>query len=839
MIKRYWLIGLLLVVAMLASACGGATPTPGEEPTKPPAPETEAPIVPAEIDCSGISPGDQLTVMYQWSGAEEEKINAIFKPFVDACGVEIVAESTRDAAVLDAKVKSTPPDLIFWPTTAPLTLYGDQLKDLGQLGASASNYADFWLDLGSTGGKWLAVPVKADIKSIIWYSPVQFEAFGYQVPATFEELDALVEQMVADGNVPWSMGMESGPATGWTGSDFIQDLLLTFEGPEYVTGLINGEIPYDDEGVVKAYEQYVKWASDAKYTVGGATGTVNTGFLDAIYKVFSDPPEAMMVKQSGFAGGEIVKQYPDLEYGVDFDFFGFPGAQGLQGGADFLMATSDSPAVQAMVSYLTSAEGASAWAKAGFDLSPNKWAAGKYTDEQLAKKAEILASATGFTPDLGDTIPAPFGEAEWKAIVDAVQGADISTVLAAAAAAQREGLAMAPKIDCKGASAGDQLTVVYQWSGAEEEKINAIFKPLVDACGIEIVAESTRDAAVLDTKMKSTPPDLIFWPTTAPLTLYPDQLVALDQVGGVAANYPAFWLDLGSTGGKWLAVPVKADIKSIIWYSPVQFEAFGYQVPATFEELDALVEQMVADGNVPWSMGMESGPATGWTGSDFIQDLLLTFEGPEYVTGLINGEIPYDDEGVVKAYEQYVKWASDAKYTVGGATGTVNTGFLDAIYKVFSDPPEAMMVKQSGFAGGEIVKQYPDLEYGVDFDFFGFPGAQGLQGGADFLMATSDSPAVQAMVSYLTSAEGASAWAKAGFDLSPNKWAAGKYTDEQLAKKAEILASATGFTPDLGDTIPAPFGEAEWKAIVDAVQGADIPTVLAAAANAQREALGR
>jgi len=53
------------------------------------------------------------------------------------------------------------------------------------------------------------------------------------------------------------------------------------------------------------------------------------------------------------------------------------------------------------------------------------------------------------------------------------------------------------------------------------------------------------------------------------------------------------------------------------------------------------------------------------------------------------------------------------------------------------------------------------------------------------------------------------------------------------------LASATGFTPDLGDTIPAPFGEAEWKAIVDAVQGADIPTVLAAAANAQREALGR
>ena len=355
--KRYWLVGLLLSIAMVVTACGGAAPTPTKEATKPPAPETEAPE-PAAIDCTGISAGDRLTVVYQWSGGEEEKINEIFKPFVDACGVEIVAESTRDAAVLDAKVKSTPPDLVFWPTTAPLNLYGDKLKDLGQLGASGSNYSGFWLDLGSVSGKWLAVPVKADIKSIVWYSPVQFEAFGYEVPTTFEELDALVEQMVADGNVPWSMGMESGPATGWTGSDFIQDLLLTFEGPDYVMGIIKGEVPYDDAGVVKAYEQYVKWASDGKYTVGGATGTVNTGFLDAIYKVFSDPPEAMMVKQSGFAGGEVVKQYPDLEYGVDFDFFGFPGAQGLQGGADFLMAFSDSPAAKAMIKFLTSEAGA-------------------------------------------------------------------------------------------------------------------------------------------------------------------------------------------------------------------------------------------------------------------------------------------------------------------------------------------------------------------------------------------------------------------------------------------------------------------------------------------------
>jgi alpha-glucoside transport system substrate-binding protein len=176
------------------------------------------------------------------------------------------------------------------------------------------------------------------------------------------------------------------------------------------------------------------------HTVGGADGTINTSFLDAIYKVFSDPAEAMMVKQSGFAGGEVAKQYPDLEYGVDYDFFAFPGAQGMQGGADYLMAFSDSLAAKAMVTYLTSAEGAMTWAKVGFDLSPNKWAKGKYADEALAKKGNALAGAAGFTPDMGDTIPAPFGEAEWAALIEVVQGGDIAGALASAAEAKVEGL---------------------------------------------------------------------------------------------------------------------------------------------------------------------------------------------------------------------------------------------------------------------------------------------------------------------------------------------------------------------------------------------------------------
>ncbi|MFN2146989.1 MAG: ABC transporter substrate-binding protein [Anaerolineales bacterium] len=453
--KSYGLLGLLLTLVFVLGACAPATATPTAAPA---ATNTEAAAMPTAteaapaptataasamvngIDCTGVTSGDSLSVMYQWTGSEEENFNTIAGPFLDACGVALSAEATRDAAVLDTRVKSTPPDILFWPSSAIISLYGDKMQDLTAMGAHTENYASFWVTDGTVNSKLLTLPAKADIKTIIWYSPTQFQTYGYTVPTTFDELNTLVEKMVADGNVPWAMGFESGAATGWTGSDFIQDLLLTQQGPDYVKGIIDGSVAYDDTGVQNAYTVYQKWASDPKYTVGGATGTVNTGFLDAIYQVFSDPPQAMMVKQSGFAGGEIVKQYPNLVYGTDFDFFQFPGAQGMQGGADYMFAFSNSPAASAFIKYLTSAEGGKNWAAAGFDISPNTAAAGNYPDAQLAKRAEMLANAKGFTPDIGDTLGDPFQSAEWKAIIAVVQGSDIPTELKSVAAAQQQSL---------------------------------------------------------------------------------------------------------------------------------------------------------------------------------------------------------------------------------------------------------------------------------------------------------------------------------------------------------------------------------------------------------------
>jgi alpha-glucoside transport system substrate-binding protein len=458
MFKLKFMVALLLI-SLLVTACGPAeteAPVMTEEPmTEEPmteAPMTEAPMTEAPtevmteepvaggIDCAGAESGAEISMLYQWAGAEEAALNQVLQPLIDACGIVLRPESTRDQALLDTRVQAgNPPDVAFWQVSQ-LVQYQDQLVPMDELGANRENYSEFFLDPMIIDGQWLGLPVKADVKSIIWYSPANFEALGYEVPETWEELEALVDQMVADGQVPWSMGFGSGDASGWSGTDFIQDIMLVQQGPEYVQGIIDGSNSYDDEGVRQAYETYGTWATNPQYTVGGAEGTVSTPFLEAIYKPFADPPEAMMVKQSGFAGAEVKNQFPDLEQGTDYDFFVVPGIQGLQGSIEPMMAFNDTPAVRALVMYLSSLEGGANWAGATFGLSPNMGATGNYTDPQLQRLGDAMATTQGFTTDIGDTIPGGFGSAEFQGVTEYVNGGDLDAILSNLAQVQQEAL---------------------------------------------------------------------------------------------------------------------------------------------------------------------------------------------------------------------------------------------------------------------------------------------------------------------------------------------------------------------------------------------------------------
>ena len=143
-------LSVLVLATLLIAACGPAeteTPIATEAPatempaTEMPAtemPATEAPATEApteapvagEIDCMGAQSGDTISMLYQWAGVEEEALNQVLQPLLDACGITLEPESTRDQAILDTRVQAgNPPDVAFWQV-AQLVQYQDQLQEL-------------------------------------------------------------------------------------------------------------------------------------------------------------------------------------------------------------------------------------------------------------------------------------------------------------------------------------------------------------------------------------------------------------------------------------------------------------------------------------------------------------------------------------------------------------------------------------------------------------------------------------------------------------------------------------------------------------------------------------
>jgi alpha-glucoside transport system substrate-binding protein len=848
--KYFVFAAFLMVLALAVTGCAQATPEPTEAPPPPPPPTEAMPEEPM-VDCMG-SEGGEVSMLAVWSGDEEARLIEIFQPLIDACDITFSYEGTRDLnAVLATRVEGgNPPDISLMPNVGAFAMYSDDLIPLADLGAHLENYLPSWQALGSVGGTVYGVFVKSDIKSVVWYSPVAFDAAGYEVPTNWDEFTTLMVAIIADGNVPFSMGMESGAATGWTGTDFLQDILLRTEGVDFVNGLAVHDTAWNDPGVKAAWEIYGACATNSACALGGADGTVSTGFIDAIYAVFADPPQAYMVKQSGFAGGVVNGQYPELEFGVDYDFFVIPSQDGsppsVQVGGDAMAAFNDTPAVRALVAYLTSEMGAKAWAASGFDLSPNSKVSGEdYTDAISAAKADVLAAAPAVSFDVGDLLPGGMVMDEFAAITEYVNGGDLDAILDRLEDRATEVFGGTADIACMGGE-DSEVSLLAVWSGDEEATLVEIFQPLIDACDITFTYEGTRDlSAVLATRVEGgNPPDIAMMPNVGALEQYADHLVPLEDVGAHLENYAQGWLDLGTVDGTVYGVFVKSDVKSLAWYSPVLADAYGFEVPKTWADFLATVEQLKLDGHVPLSMGMESGAATGWTGTDFVQDILLRTQGPAFTMGLVTGDTAWNDPGVKEAWEIYGNWAMDPAYALGGADGTVSTGFLDAIYAVFADPPQAAMVKQSGFAGGVVLGQYPELEFGTDFNFFVLPNLAGspppMQVGGDAMAVFNDSPAVRAVVAYLTSGRGGRAWAASGFDLSPNNKVTGlSYTDPISAAKANALLRASSVTFDVGDLLKGGMALDEFAALTEYVNGGDLDAILARMQARAEEVLGQ
>lgn len=384
--------------------------------------------------------GQELSIFGPWRGEDQALVENMLAYFIAATGVKIKyssSENYEQQIVIDTQAGS-PPNIAILPQPGLIANLASKglLTPLGDDTAEwmKENYAagQSWVDLGSYTGKdgkkaFYAFPYKADVKSLVWYSPDNFEDAGYDVPTTMEDLKALNDRIVADGDTPWCIGLGSGGATGWPATDWVEDILLRTQTPDVYDGWVTNKVAFDDPRIIAAIDEFGAFARNDKYVDGGAAAVASTDFRDSPKGLFSSPPKCYLHHQASF----IPSFFPDdTKLGEDADFFYFPAyaskdlGKPVLGAGTLAMITRDSPAAHIFIAWLQTPIAHEIWmAQSGF-LTPFKRAnTAAYANAQLRKQGEILLNATTFRFDGSDLMPGKIGAGVfWTAMVDYTGG---------------------------------------------------------------------------------------------------------------------------------------------------------------------------------------------------------------------------------------------------------------------------------------------------------------------------------------------------------------------------------------------------------------------------------
>lgn len=373
-------------------------------------------------------------VLGVWGGGELESFLAMVKPFEDSTGVKVAFEGTRDLnAVLTTRLQGgNPPDVAILPGPGQVAEFAREgrlqaLDTALDLDAMRAQYARSWIDLGTVDGKVYGVFIKAALKGVIWYNPKAFSAAGYTVPESWEALVQLTERIAAGGKTPWCIGLESGAASGWPATDWIEDIVLRTAGAETYNQWYRHEIAWTDPAVKRAWELFGSIAATPRFVHGGVQGVLATNFGDSPNPLFTDPPGCYLHHQATFIQDFIQKAYPNLQPVEDFNFFAFPPIdpnvpKAVEVGGDIAVVFKDTPQARALMKHLTTPEAQAIWVKRGAALSPNrKVSLEDYPDPLSRRAAEILTSAEIARFDASDLMPEAVNNAFWKGTLDFVQ----------------------------------------------------------------------------------------------------------------------------------------------------------------------------------------------------------------------------------------------------------------------------------------------------------------------------------------------------------------------------------------------------------------------------------
>jgi alpha-glucoside transport system substrate-binding protein len=296
--------------------------------------------------------GGEVTVIGTWGGDEEKAFKQMVKPFEDKTGVTVKYTGTRDInTVLTTGVASgVLPDVAGLPGPGQMQQFAQAgalqpLDNVLDINSYKSQTADALVQTGTVNNQIYGVFIKSAVKGLMWYDPKVVDYSN--PPKTWDELQTQLKANASKADAQWCLGIESGAASGWPATDWIEDLVLRQSGPDKYNEWWSGKLKWSSPEIKQAFQTY---GDVVKNSYGGPNTVVSTNFANAGDPLFKSPPGCQLLHQASFITG--LGAFPKQKAGTDYDFFPFPDinsqyAGAIEGAGDLFGMFHDTPLAQA------------------------------------------------------------------------------------------------------------------------------------------------------------------------------------------------------------------------------------------------------------------------------------------------------------------------------------------------------------------------------------------------------------------------------------------------------------------------------------------------------------